>query len=203
MDDTGLSADQMLGMVTEMRDLDQIATTWRQGPGWAYQIIHRSDVPQNEWTASGFPDFVQLHQDVWIAYEWNYHRTARIILHGHLLECLDRLQSLSLGIPRTCLTEIGSSKQACTTIIRDLVDEVLSTVPQSLGDIDREGQVTENSSFTPRCKGLGGYFLLWPIKMIKVTRSATVAQKEAAQGVLERIREYTGMKSALGELSSI
>jgi hypothetical protein len=203
IDDTNLSVDQILDMVKEMHDLDQVATTWRQGPDWAYKTIHRSEITHDELTTSKFPEFVQLHRDVWIAYEWNYHRTARIILHEHLLECLDRLQSLYSGIQGTYPADLCSLTQACITIIRALVDEVLSTVPQSLGDIDHEGNLVENSPGTPKCKGVGGYFLLWPIKMIKVIRSATAEQRSIAQGVFERIRECTGMKSTLGELSSI
>jgi hypothetical protein len=190
-------------MVKEIHELDQVTTTWRRGPDWAYKTIHRSEITQDELKVSKFPEFVQLHQDVWIAYEWNYHRTARIILHEHLLECLDRLQCSCPGTERTFSTDLCSLKQSCVTIIWALVDEVLSTVPQSLGDIDHEGNIVENSSGTPKCKGVGGYFLLWPIKIIKVIRSATAEQRSVAQGVFERIRECTGMKSALGELSSI
>jgi hypothetical protein len=190
-------------MIKEIHDLGQVTKTWRQGPGWAYKTIHRSEITQDELIASRLPEFVQLHRDVWIAYEWNYHRTARIILHEHLLECLDRLQSLHSSIQGTFPTDLWSCKQACITTIWALVDEVLSTVPQSLGDIDHEGNVAENSSRTPKCKGVGGYFLLWPIKVIKVIRSATAEQRSVAQDVFERIRECTGMKSALGKLSSI
>ena len=80
-----------------MHELDQTAITWRQGSCWAYETIHRSELGRDELATSKFPEFIQLHPDVWIAYEWNYHRTARIILHEHLLECLDRLQSLYSG----------------------------------------------------------------------------------------------------------
>lgn len=204
--DARLSADQTLDMVKEMLNLDHVATTWRQSPGWAYRTIHRSEISQDEVTTSTFPEFVQLHRDVWIAYEWNYHRTARIIMHEHLLECLDRLESVYSGAQGTTsfLTDLHSSRQACITIVTDLVDEVLSTVPQSLGDVNHEGKVMgKNSSGTAKCEGVGGYFLLWPIKVIKGIRSATVEQRRIAQGVFERIRECTGMKSALGDLSSI
>ena len=74
------------------------------------------------------------------------------------------------------------------TTIRSLVDEVLSTVPQSLGDIDHEGNMTGNLPGIPISRGLGAYFLLWPIKMIKTMHSPTEEQKRVAQGVFERIR---------------
>ena len=185
-----------------MLDLDQVATTWRQGPGWAYKTIHRSELTQDEAIISDLPEFIQLHRDVWIAYEWNYHRTARIILHEHLLECLDRLQSFYSGIQESLPADLCSFKQESNTIIWNLVDEVLSTVPQSLGDIDHQGILTHDSSDSRKCQGVGGYCLLWPMKVVKTIRSATAEQKSVARGVYERIRECTGMKSALGKLSS-
>ena len=183
-----------------MHELDQIATTWRKGPEWAYREIHYSDMNQ-DWTKfPNFPAYLQLHHDVWIAYEWNYHRTARMIMHEHLLECLSRLQNSQSGISPL---ELASTEQASLVIIRTLANEILSTVPQSLGDIDHQGNLTESSSSTPKARGLGAYFLLWPIKMIKALKHPTTEQKRVAQAVFERIREYTGMKSTLGERSNI
>ena len=190
-------------MVKEMHDLDQVASTWRQGPSWAYKTIHRSEITQDRSIAHKLPEFVQLHRDVWIAYEWNYHRTARIILHEQLLECLDRLQSVYSGSQGPSPMDLCLLKEASISIIRALVDEVLFTVPQSLGDVDHEGNIMHTPSPGPNCQAVGGYFLLWSIKTIKVTRSATEEQREVAKEVFERIRECTGMKSALGELSSI
>ena len=195
--DTKSPADEILDMVKQMHDLDQIAETWRQGPEWAYKTVHRSQISEDELVTYEFPKFIQLHHDVWIAYEWNYHRTARIILHKHLMDCLDRLQFLQEPFQ----SDLCSLKQASVDTVQTLVDEVLSTVPQSLGDIDRNGNIMEIWSDTPKSKAVGGYFLLWPIKVILATRYATVEQITAARGVFERIRSITGMKSALGERS--
>ena len=202
LDDTDLSAERMLGVVKEIYSLDQLTTTWRNGSEWSFRTISRFDVFQGERTVTNLPNFIQLHHDVWIAYEWNYHRTGRIILHEHLLLCLDRLQSMySMGHPFTAA--LNSFREASVALIHALVDEVLSTVPQSLGDIDHEGNNLEHSTETAKCKGIGGYFLLWPIKIIKSTRSATPEQSSAAKDTFERIRECTGMKSILGRASCI
>jgi len=203
IDDTDVSVSETLAMVKEMHALDQAHTTWLDGPNWSYKTVHRSKITQDGETASKFPEYIQLHHDVWIAYEWNYHRTARIIMHEHLLLCLGRLESSHIGRDGAFQTDQRSVKQASITIIRALADEVLSTVPQSLGDIDHQGNILVNSSHTPKCKGIGGYFLLWPIKIIKRTLSATPQQRAVAQGIFERIRECTGMKAVLGDASSI
>ena len=194
------NANRILDTIKEMHKLDQIATTWRQGPEWAFKIIHRSEMGRDWSQFPEFPEYLQLHHDVWIAYEWNYHRTARMIMHEHLLECLSKLQDSQSGIDPL---NLDSTEQASLIIIWSLANEILSTVPQSLGDIDHRGRLTESSSRTPKARGVGAYFLLWPIKMIKALKHPTTEQKRIAQVVFKRIREYTGMKSTLGERSNI
>lgn len=183
-----------------MHKVDQVSATWRTGPCWSYKTIHRSELMHDK---PSFPEFLQLHPDVWIAYEWNYHRTARIILHRHLLECLDRLEVLSTVNDSHLLNSISSYKGISVSLIRSLIDEVFSTVPQMLGDIDHEGRILEGARGTAMCKGIGGYFLLWPIKVIKGTSFATTDQRSYARNVSERIRDCTGMKTALGDASKI
>ena len=192
--------NRILDTIKEMHELDRIATTWRKGPEWAYREIHYSSMDQDWSKFPGFPAYVQLHHDVWIAYEWNYHRTGRMIMHEHLMACLSRLQESHSGINPL---ELASTEQASLAIIWSLANEILSTVPQSLGDIDHQGKFNQNPSNAPKVRSVGAYFLLWPIKMIKGLKHPTAEQKRIAQAVFERIREYTGMKSTLGERSNI
>ena len=195
------SIDRILEMIGEMHEVDRISRSWRGGPEWSYKSIHRFELANPDLPT--LPDFVQLHPDVWIAYEWNYHRTARIILHKHLLQCLDRLGTLSSDSPQLVLDSIASYKQISLTIIRSMMDEVFSTVPQSLGDIDYEGRILESVKGNSMCKGIGGYFLLWPIRIIKGSPHATPEQTIFANKVFDRIRDCTGMKAALGDESII
>ena len=123
-----------------------------------------------------------------------------MIMHEHLLECISRLQNSPSGVNPL---ELASTEQASLVIIRSLANEILSTVPQSLGDIDHQGNLTDKLSVTPKARGVGAYFLLWPMKIIKALKYPTTEQKRVAQDVFERIREYTGMKSTLGERSNI
>lgn len=203
IDNTTLSAKQTLDAIKELQELDPVAASWRQRPEWAYKTVRQSDLIKSVHGPPMYTEYIQLHHDVWIAYEWNYHRTARIILHEHLLECLTRVEGSYPGSEDTFFFDFVSMRQKSSTTIRELVSDVLATVPQSLGDIDHEGHLIEMSSQAAKCKGVGAYFLLWSIKIIKRSPSATPEQRSNAQAVFERIREYTGMKSALGELSSI
>jgi hypothetical protein len=201
LDNTDLPFLEISVMIEEMQQLDRVTESWRAGPQWTYRSIHRSDVTGDTqyMESANLPEFIQLHQDVWIAYEWNYHRTARILLHEQLLRCLYQLESRYLDCQESVQATIASLKWASVRTIRALADDILATVPQSLGDIDHEGHAVKIST----CSAVGGYFLLWSIKVMKSTPSVTDQQRAVAQVVFNRIRESTGMKSTLGELSSI
>jgi hypothetical protein len=161
-----------------------------------------------------------------IAYEWNYHRTGRLLLHTHLLECISRLlDSTSLASntyssflpPSTTspsLAELQEYHTRSLITINVLAGDILSTVPQSLGDISSSGELLslpkgmdeemgEVLEDKRTLQGVGAYFLLWPIKILKSHEFVDEELREMARGVFERIREVTGMRDGLGEKSCI
>lgn len=200
---TGESADhdaEVLELVQEMHALDRTAAKWRGGQSWTFRVLpspfhDRSVAPTEQ---------IHVYPDLWIAYEWNYHRTARIILHEHLLESLSSLSTF----PQTSYPSNWSSTptiEETTTlfnsskhVINTLIEEIFSTVPQLLGDVDALGNLpmeadAEWERGKKGSKSIGAYFLLWSIKVIKSTGSATDLQRQRAGAVLERIRLIGGM----------
>jgi hypothetical protein len=138
-----------------------------------------------------------------MAYEWNYHRAARIVFLEQLLKCSNAaLETPDLdAVEEKALTDTIAEY---TSTIQRLADEILSTVPQTLGDVNHMGRAHDVKDGPPRCRAIGGYLLLWPIKTSKnQTFATTLEQKERACGVFERIRDYTGMKATLGDKSAI
>ncbi|KAI1142035.1 hypothetical protein F5Y05DRAFT_402055 [Hypoxylon sp. FL0543] len=197
------SINEILEMVHELVKLDQEVASWRQKPEWSFKTLAVSDLPGFDPSVRPLTSTVQLHPDLWLAYEWNYHRTARSIGYQQLLNCLRTamgtpdLEPLTRESVRILIAQF-------TETVRLFADEVLSTVPQTFGDIDHLGRLHDHKAGAPRCRGIGAYLLLWPIKMIKGAQlSTSPEQKESGQVVFERIREYTGMKSHLGSLSII
>lgn len=186
-----------------MHDLERTANSWRDTPGWAFKTIRRNQITGYPELISTFPETIQLHRDVWLAYEWNYHRTSTIVMHEHLLDCLDQLQSFTPTDQEWLHADIVSLQHTSKTKVRVLVDDILSTVPQSFGDIDHEGKVIQRPPGAYHYNGVGGYFLLWPMYVIKRTKFATVQQRAEAQRHFNRIRDCTRMKTELGEASNI
>lgn len=199
VDDASIDAVESL---RELYELDQTASGCRQRPQWHFKTVAASDLSLD-------PPFqpitrrVELHGDVWRAYELNYHRTARILLHQQLLKVLEAiLAKLSLSEPMI-LSLHGMMGRSATTV-GALVESILATVPQSLGDIDHSGYVPHAQNGIPKCRSIGCYLLLWPIKIFKAPSSAaSLEQRGKARSVYERIRDYTGMKSRLGDLSML
>jgi len=199
----GLPASAIVGMIRELHSLDQVAVSWRQTSQWDFIRVDVSERPDLLSAARGITDAIQLHPDVWMAYEWNYHRTARMIFLGQLLRCAEA----ALAAPDLDDAEqqtLNDTIAECTSTIHRLADEVLATVPQSFGDVDHMGRLRNGEDGAPRCRAIGGYLLLWPIKVVKTEGAATTPQqKERACRVFERIRDYTGMKDLLGDKSII
>ncbi|KAF5642003.1 hypothetical protein F25303_6702 [Fusarium sp. NRRL 25303] len=193
-----IEARHLLDLIDEMLRLDQEATHWRKKPEWNFQTRAREEVLENRESNFWLPESIQLHPDLWMAYEWNYHRTARIILHQKLAACLERVNT-ALPSDSRVIARITES----ISTVQSLAGEVLATVPQSFGDIDHLGRWHAGSK-TARWQAVGAYLLLWPMKIIKSQSAVTTgSQKEDAQRVFERIRECTGIKSSLGVLSEI
>ncbi|KAH0526071.1 hypothetical protein TsFJ059_009451 [Trichoderma semiorbis] len=199
----GLPASTVVDMIKELHSSDQEAVSWRQTSQWSFTNIVVAERPDLSSAAHGITETIQLHPDVWMAYEWNYHRTARIIFLQQVLQC----STAALEAPdleevdeQTLNTTIAE----CVLMIQWLADEFLATVPQSLGSVDHMGRLHSSNDGLPRCRAIGGYLLLWPTRTIKAETSATsIDQKERAQRVYERIRECTGMKDLLGDKSII
>jgi hypothetical protein len=199
----GLTASTIVDTIKELYLLGQTAVSWRQKSEWSFRNIAVSERPDFQQAAHGITDTVQLHPDIWMAYEWNYHRAARMTFLEQLLKCSKAgLKSSELG--ETEEKELNRTITQCTSKIQWLADEILSTVPQSFGDINHMGRTHNIKDGPPRYRAVGGYLLLWPIKTSKgQTSVTTLDQKQRAQRVFERIRDYTGMKDTLGNKSII
>jgi len=199
----GLPASTIVDMIQELHSLDQSAVSWRHTSEWSFKSLTVSERPDLEPAARGITDTIQLHPDMWMAYEWNYHRAARITFLEQLLKCSEaalETSDLDSAEEKTLIDTIAK----CTLTIQWLADEILSTVPQSLGDVDSMGRAHDVKDGMPRCRAIGGYLLLWPIKVSKGLSFATTSeQKQRACRVFERIRDYTRMKAVLGDKSII
>jgi len=193
----------LVDMIIELHSLDRSAASWRQTPRWAFSSIAVSDRPDLIPVARGITDTIQLHPDVWMAYEWNYHRASRILFLQRLLDCCEAALGTG-GLREDAVRKLNETVADCVSTIHRLASEVLATVPQSFGDVDHTGRLHDIHDGPPRCRAIGAYLLLWPARTIKSEASAISEEHRiSALRVFERIREYTGMKRLLGDKSVV
>ncbi|PTB35024.1 hypothetical protein M441DRAFT_52466 [Trichoderma asperellum CBS 433.97] len=198
-----LPASTVVDMIKELHSSDQEAVSWRQTSQWSFTTFTVSERPDLSPAARGITETIQLHSDVWMAYEWNYHRTARIAFLQQLLQC-SKAALETPDLEEVDRQTLSNTIAECISTVQWLADEFLATVPQSFGDVNHMGLLHDCKDGPPRCRAIGGYLLLWPTRVVKAETSATsVAQKERAWKVFEKIRECTGMKDLLGDKSII
>lgn len=200
VEDDKLSTAEVLKALKALQELDQEAVTLRNCPTWMFQTIQvNNHLPLHH--LSHITDTVQLHSSIWLIYEWNYHRTARIIFLTRLANCAMATMKKTLH-RNPQIQEVERIHGSSILHIERLCDEVLATVPQSLGDIDESGTVLAAQEDGLTIRTIGSYLLLWSIRVMRSDAFASTAdQKRRADVVFERIRLYTGMKELLGDKS--
>lgn len=105
-------------------NLDNEAVSWRQKPEWSYKVLNVSDLPPFSPSIRPPASTIQLHPDLWIAYEWNYHRAVRIIAHQQILKCLKAAMEF-LSPDDVANETLRTLIEQSTGTIRVLADEVL------------------------------------------------------------------------------
>jgi hypothetical protein len=188
------NASEMIKLISEMHNLESESVAWRAGSHWAYRTILTSTLTTSKGEVltaeelQNWPEEVGLYPDLWIIYELNYQRTGRVILQTQILECLGSLGSIS---------DVDQLIVYSRNTITALINEILGSVPQSLGHMSSNGVVLrtniEDGSGEKGTSAIGAYFLLWSIKIIRSSKYASEEQKGRAREVFRRIRKVTGM----------
>jgi hypothetical protein len=194
---------ELLYLMHGVQQLEASHQQWRSGPEWGYKTVKREDI---DGAPPTFPPLVELHPDNWLAYEWNYHRAARALMHEKLLACLEHAALAGDATPsRTDSAAMEKSRVASEATIRVVADQILSSVPQMLNDVDRTGKVSKafRGDSAQGSDVVGACLLLWPIKIVLSNRYTTASQKHQGTKVFERIRAYPALKGGLGPLSVV
>jgi hypothetical protein len=125
------------------------------------------------------------YSNIWAAGNWNKHRAARIILHQRILETLDKSPPTDLDDqPR-----LSEQTALSLSIIYKMVHDVFASVAYSIG-----ATAGSKSNF-PR--GVGGYFLIWSLKVILRCPFISAEQYFTARDVLWRVGKECGIGHAV------
>ena len=119
------------------------------------------------------------YHSIWGAGLWNKHRATRIILHQGLLEDSDPARFDNITSPNPA---------ASLVLIRRLIRDIFASVPYSLGDL------ASSSDTAP--KSVGGYFLVWALRVVVRCPFASAEQQRKARDFLWRVGKQCGISFA-------
>ena len=137
---------------------------------------------------------VHIYSSISMAYLWNLHRCARILLNDSLIYCL--LRSEELNIANVVRDEQSDSRAELSEKISGLVDDICASVPYLLGEINQEG----NLQRSPHNRAVGGYFLLYPLRVTLALNRASPAQNMWIVKQLEYIKNIFGIQGSVNNL---
>jgi hypothetical protein len=114
---------------------------------------------------------------------WNSYRCVRLIIHEAIVKSI-----LAHGS-----TEYQDLLHASILTLREVVDDVCSSVPYLLGCTPQ--YMSPEYSVPPAMPG--GYILVWPLFLAGMMRSTPRAQRDWIAGVLKHIGLSMGLKLAM------
>ncbi|KAK0669752.1 hypothetical protein QBC41DRAFT_101797 [Cercophora samala] len=168
--------------------LDAEAVEWfaTLPPSWQIEYIPYSS-SGNE---NIFPGVVHVYPDMWTAAILNLARATRMVLMSIIVRCVAFL--VRPGDYRTTPEYAFAARTAS-----NVVGDIIASIPFHLGHLpprkDKNGKPMENS-LTGR--GLGGYFLTWPLACVVSHDHVTNSQREYVRGRLKYIGDELGIKYA-------
>lgn len=130
-----------------------------------------------------------IYRGFWSETLWNKHRSVIITLSQALLARLDVAKSSSRDEDFET-NDIIELRYKVTREIQIMVRDILASIAFSVGDIP--------SQFTVGMpKSVGGYFLIWTLKVILRCPVASEEQRDLARAALLRIGRQFGISYAL------
>ena len=125
-----------------------------------------------------------IYPGIWSTGIWNKHRAARIILHQTFLEVFS-----STMVGGACNSKSRDWSAISLSIIQNMIKDILASIPFSLGDVP-----TSDTTGPPM--SIGGYFLVWVLRVVIRCTFASTEQKYAARSILLRIGRLCGISYA-------
>ncbi|KYK56066.1 Zn-C6 fungal-type DNA-binding domain protein [Drechmeria coniospora] len=150
----------------------------------------------NYLVADVYPGRVDAYPGLWVASVWNMMRCSRIVLASIIVRCVAWTSS---PVDYRTTPEYATAARTCVDTITDIV----ASVPYQLGWFSKRRHLLDGvkvSSFAcgeeDSPKGLGGYFMTWPLAVIHTQDYTTDSQRTWIRGRFEYIGHQLGVRSA-------
>ncbi|KAI4098136.1 MAG: hypothetical protein L6R37_006647 [Teloschistes peruensis] len=189
------SEDQLLEILNYASGVEAQVSTWPDcvPEEWGYKPSHTfDDLPSHESKLYVYNRRCDLYQDIWVANTWNSYRSTQLMIQYLILQSLAYLNpDHSSPLGRRIATSISRVQELC--------DDICASVPFNLGNktfggpFDRkevrypdDGITKPTDDYRKSAAGLGGRFLLDPLKMAKRAICLREGQSEWIGRQIER-----------------
>jgi hypothetical protein len=156
-------------VAAELLSVDEQLIRWKQDlpQPWSYVV---GEVPVwRENLLFIWRSRYDMYTDLWVAAVWNSYRCVRLIIHEAIIKAVIAHGS----------DDHQSLLQTSANTLKQIVDDVCSSVPYLLGHCLQDGQITQTDRQT-QSKSLpipGGYALVWPLFLSAMLRTTSRAQR--------------------------
>ena len=186
-------------LIESARHLDQQLAAWalEVPESWERTTISICETTMdNPRTAEFYPGPIYEYCDMWVANLWNKYCTSRIFCQSIILNCLERLTQ---PWKQSAIPEF----EAAINILQEMNDDICSTVPFLLGYDALPESPRSTSSPTPcldqsskkrSAKAIGGFTLIWDLKIAHSVIWISNDQREWMRGRLETIKFKQGVQ---------
>ncbi|KAL8993791.1 MAG: hypothetical protein Q9169_006080 [Polycauliona sp. 2 TL-2023] len=189
---------------------DQLATWPATVPDdWHWKASHTFDnLPSQESKLYVYNRRVDIYHDIWVASIWNSYRGTMLLIQYCTLQCLGMLNPPPLStFAYRIVTAINK--------VQELVDDICGSVPFNLGTktfggpSDRieiqypdDGITKPSSDYRKSAAGLGGWFIIEPLKIASKAISLRDGQQDWILKQIERIQRIYTIKKPIDDPTS-
>ncbi|KAI4235404.1 MAG: hypothetical protein LQ352_008093 [Teloschistes flavicans] len=197
------STDQLAEILNYASDVEAQVSTWPSyvPEDWRYKPSHTfDDLPSYESKLYVYNRRCDIYQDIWIASTWNSYRSTQLVIQYLILQTLAYLNP-------DHHTPLGRRIFTAICRVQEMCDDICASVPFNLGNktfggpFDRkevrypdDGVSKPTDDYRKSAAGLGGRFLIEPLKTAKKAICLREGQSEWIGRQIERIQRIHLLK---------
>lgn len=205
------SHEQLTAILDYATKVEAQVATWPDSvpDDWWWTPSHSFDnLPSHERKLYVYNRRVDIYHDIWVASVWNSYRGTMLMIQYAMLQALG-----FLGPPP--LSRSAYRIVTAINIVQGLVDDICGSVPFNLGTKtfggpgDRkevrypdDGVTKPSDDYRKSAAGLGGWFMLEPLKTAAHATSMREGQNEWISKQIERIQRIYTIKKPIDDPTS-
>lgn len=192
--------DHIIAMIKRCQAHDLACANWAKDLPDCFRwktVAWEDNVPQGDYSkADVYPGRVDAYQDLWISSIWNMMRCSRIVLASIIVRCA---AWISAPVDYRTTPEYAAAARTCV----DTITDIIASIPYQLGWFAKRRHLLERAQMSgfgcgedDAQKGLGGYFVTWPLACVHGQDYTTDSQRAWVQGRLVYIGSHLGVRYA-------